>query len=133
MDYRNRVGHFIALAGAISLFVFWTSLYTPGKNYNYLAFILGIILLWIGLPLRRAKRPAPPPPSAPPVAAPPPAPAKQSAPAPKKPGLLTTILKGPPPRTGGSQTRPAPPPAPAAPPAPPPKKGLAGLFAPKKK
>ena len=130
MDYRNRIGHFIALAGAISLFVFWTSLYTPDKKYNYPAFLIGIILLWIGLPLRRVKRPAPPakPSPAPPTA---PTPAKQSAPAsaPKKPGLLTTILKGPPPK----KTAAPPPPPPAAPPAPPPKKGLAGLFAPKPK
>ena len=127
MSFRNRFGHFIALGGAISLFVFWASLYTPEKKHNYPAFFIGIILLWIGLPMRRSKRPAPPP-----AAPPPPAPAKPAPDrpaAPKKQGLLTTLLKGPPPKT----TAPPRPPPPAAPPPPPPKKGLAALFAPKPK
>src|SRR3972149_2431088 len=113
MGFKNRFGNFLIFWGLISLFIFFASLYTPDKDYNYFAFLLGIVLLWIGIPLRRAKRPAPPKPAAPPPQAAP-APPPQNAPPPSRP---------PPP--------PLPPP-PAAPP-PPPKKGLAALFAPKPK
>src|SRR3990172_6993666 len=128
MGLKSRFGNFLIFWGLISLFIFFASLYTPDKDYNYFAFLLGIVLLWIGIPLRRAKRPAPPKPAAPPPQAAP-APAKQAATAAKKRGLLTTLLKGPPPKTAAP---PPLPPPPAAPP-PPPKKGLAALFAPKPK
>jgi hypothetical protein len=116
MDLRNRLGNFFLFIGFLSLLVFVATLLSPTKNYNYGAFFLGLVLIFLGWPMSRARRAAPPPP-------PPPKP--KPAPAPKKPGLLSTILKGPP----------KPPPKPAAPPPPPPKKGLAGLFGskPKKK
>jgi hypothetical protein len=117
MEVRNRLGNFFVFIGFICLFIFFASLFSPNKNYNYGAFLLGVILVFLGWPMGRAKRAAPPPP-------PPPTP--KPAPAPQKPGLLSTILKGPPK---------APPPKPAAPPPPPPKKGMGGLFGskPKKK
>lgn len=118
MDLRNRLGNFLVFVGFIFLFIFFASIFSPNKNYNYGAFLLGVLLVFLGWPMSRAKRAAPPPP--------PPPPKPKPAPAPKKPGLLSTILKGP--------ARP-PPPKPAAPPPPPPKRGLAGLFGskPKKK
>ena len=126
MTSKNRFGNFLVFWGLLALFIFFASLYTPDKQYNYWAFFIGLLLLWIGIPMRRAKPPAPPPPPKPAAPPPQPAPAKQAAP--KKPGLLTTILKGPPPK----KTAPSPPPQPAAPPR---KKGLAALFSrkPKKK
>jgi len=117
MDLKNRLGSFLVFVGFISLFIFFASIFSPNKNYNYGAFLLGVLLVFLGWPMSRAKRAAPPPP-------PPPPPKPNPAPAPKKPGLLSTILKGP--------AKP-PPPKPAAPPPPPPKKGLAGLFGPKPK
>jgi len=126
MTSKNRFGNFLVFWGLLALFIFFASLYTPDKQYNYLAFFIGLLLLWIGIPMRRAKPPAPPPPPKP--AAPPPSPTTAKQAAPKKPGLLTTILKGPPPK----KTAP-PPPQPAAPPRPPPKKGLAALFSPRPK
>jgi hypothetical protein len=121
MDLRNRLGSFFLFIGFLSLLVFVATLLSPTKNYNYGAFFLGIVLIFLGWPMRSAKKAAPPPP-------PPPPQPKPAASAPKKkPGLLTTILKGPPPKAP-----PAPPPKPAAPP-PPPKKGLAALFGSKPK
>ena len=126
MDLRHRLGRFLTFAGVISLFVFFASLYTPDKHFNYGAFVVGVLLISVGWPMRRAKKVAPPPAAAKPAAPPAPKPAaKPAGPAPKKPGLLSTILKGPPPK------KPAAPPPP--PPPPPKKKGLAALFSPKPK
>src|SRR3972149_16044 len=82
MGFKNRFGNFLIFWGLISLFIFFASLYTPDKDYNYFAFLLGIVLLWIGIPLRRAQRPPPPP-------------AKQAAPPPKKRGPPPPPPKGP--------------------------------------
>src|SRR3989304_4110231 len=85
MGFKNRFGNFLIFWGLISLFIFFASLYTPDKDYNYFAFLLGIVLLWIGIPLRRAKRPAPPKPAAPPPPGAPPPPAPPRPPRPPSP------------------------------------------------
>jgi hypothetical protein len=119
MSFKSRIARFLIFIGSISLFVFFASLLSPSQDYNYGAFLLGVILLVLGLPLRAARRAGPP---AAKTAPPPPRPA---APAPKKQGLLKTLLKGPAPKQAAA---PPPPPPPS-----PKKKGLAGLFSPKPK
>jgi hypothetical protein len=120
MELKNRFGAFMLFIGAIFLFIFYSSLFTPNQAYNFGALLLGGFLVFTGWNWYRGRKPAPPPPP------PPPKPAAPAAKA-KPPGLLTTILKGP-----AKKPAAAPPPPPAAPP-PPPKKGLAALFSPKPK
>src|SRR3989304_2806929 len=101
MGFKNRFGNFLIFWGLISLFIFFASLYTPDKDYNYFAFLLGIVLLWIGIPLRRAKRPAPPKPAPPPPAPhrpappPPPPPPTTGAPRPGQAGCARRQKTGP--------------------------------------
>jgi len=59
MTFKNRFGNFLVFWGLIALFIFIASLYTPDKQYNYWAFFIGLLLLWIGIPMRRARPPAP--------------------------------------------------------------------------
>jgi hypothetical protein len=113
MGLKNRLGAFLLFVGFISGFVFFASLFSPDRQVNLLALVLGALLLVLGWRWSRAPLAAPPP-----AAPPPPSPKPAAPPAPKKPGLLATLLRGP-------AKKPLPPPPP---PPPPPKRGLAALF-----
>jgi hypothetical protein len=117
VSFKNRIGTFFILIGALLLFVFVTSVFTPEHNYEVTALIAGGLLFVLGWQWRLAKSKGGPPASQPPAA---PAAAKQAGPPPgakpagaapktKKPGPLAMILKGPP------QKKTAPPPAPGVP------------------
>lgn len=76
MSFKNRVGNFLLLAGAIGLFVFAASAAAGTGSADMPALVVGLLLVLVGLRWRLAK-------GAPPAAPlmPPPAPR----PAPKRP------------------------------------------------
>ena len=69
MTPKNRVGTFCMFCGGLALIIFWASLYSPDRHYDFLALLGGAALVAVGWVLRTAKgsaapseQPAPPPP-----------------------------------------------------------------------
>ncbi len=117
MSFKNRIGTFFILIGAILLFVFATSVFTPDRNYEVTALLAGALLFVLGWQWRLSKaKGAPPAPAAKPPGQPAATSPKPAAAAPRKRGPLALIRKGPP------NKKTAPPPPPAAAPAGLPKK-----------
>jgi hypothetical protein len=129
MSLGQRFGNFLLIAGAVSLFIFYASLYSESKEIHLEALLIGGAALFIGWRMRFAKRPAPPSGKGGSETRPDKAPPPKPAPSPQNSGgLLSGLFRGP--------AKPAPKaaaPPPKAPPPPPPKKGLAGLFGAKPK
>jgi hypothetical protein len=114
MSFKQRVGNFFLLAGAIGLVIFAASVAAPADGYNIPAFVAGLLLFGLGLNFRLSKSAAPPHHAEPPGAMAHSKPAGKGGgvgPKPtvagsiKKQGVVTTIVKGPPPK----RTAPAPP------------------------
>jgi hypothetical protein len=95
MSLRNRIGSFFLLAAAIFLFIFAASMFSPNGEYEVMALLAGVVLLFVGTRWRLAKggRPVVRAAASAPAAAPGP-PAGTPAP-PKKRGPLGVLLKGP--------------------------------------
>src|SRR5688572_18624888 len=87
MSLRNRIGAFFLLTGAIFLFIFAASVFSPTGSYELLPLFGGAALVVIGLRWRLAKGGGPPRAAAPAASTPPPPPKKQ--------GPLGALLKGP--------------------------------------
>ncbi len=115
MGFKQRVGNFFLLFGAIGLLIFAATVLTPPGNYDVRAFLAGALLFGLGLNFRLSK-PSGPPHEAHKAAAPAPKGAGKGGPPggggpkpggggpPKRQGPLAGILKGPPP----SKTAPKP-------------------------
>ena len=123
MSFKHRVGNFLILFGLIGLLIFAASvLAPPADSFDIPAFLVGAVLLVLGLNFRLSKS-ASGPPAGERAAAAKSAPAKSAGPksgppaggggkpgGPKKQGLVNTIMKGPNDKrlTGGGKPQGAP-------------------------
>ena len=55
MGFKQRVGNFLLLAGAIGLLIFAASVVTPPSHYDVTAFLVGALLFGLGLNFRMSK------------------------------------------------------------------------------
>jgi len=99
MTRKNRIGFFFIFCGSLALLIFWASIKAHGPSIYWLALLIGVGSLALGVALFTSKRRAPPPPAVEEVPCPPP-------PAPKRRGAFSGLFRRRPPAPAS-----APPPA----------------------